>query len=173
MKLRIPASIGLLLALAPASLSGQEPPMPDHPTLREGFLAWDRGDYPAALRAYLEALDAPGGDAHVREVALLTGELYQVIEVERDGRSVRVDVTDNQETVGDLIDIINIRGADIGVSAALNSHRVDVSAISHQRRAQFVGGMKESYPGDALQFLNLAHLGRLHFYFKSKVRNVV
>lgn len=64
--------------------------MPDHPQLRDGFLAWDRGDYPTALRAYLDVLNGPSGAEHVREIALLTGEIFRVIEVAADGTNVRV-----------------------------------------------------------------------------------
>ena len=47
-------------------------------------LAWARGDYPAALTAYLRILDA-SGDGAVDDIALRTGELYQVTEVTTDG----------------------------------------------------------------------------------------
>ena len=77
-------------AASAATLAAQAPPMPEHPTLREGFLAWDRGDYPEALRAYLEVLNGPEGASHVEEIALLTGEQYRVVEVARDGSGVRV-----------------------------------------------------------------------------------
>ena len=64
--------------------------MPEHPTLREGFLAWDRGDYPEALRAYLEVLNSRDGAEHDEEIALLTGEMYEVTEVTVDGTSVAI-----------------------------------------------------------------------------------
>ena len=73
-----------------APLAAQAPPMPEHPVLREGFLAWDRGDYPDALSAYLEVLNGPDGASHVEEVARLTGERYRVVEVAPDGSRVRV-----------------------------------------------------------------------------------
>ena len=62
--------------------------LPDHPVLREGFLAWDRGDYHIALERYLEVLNGPGGEGHVPEIAALTGELYQVDELTTDGASI-------------------------------------------------------------------------------------
>ena len=89
----VPAcAVALLAVLAGCAtpLLGQAPPMPDHPTLREGFLAWDRGDYPAALRSYLEVLNGPEGAAHVEDIALLTGELHRVTEIAPDGSGVQV-----------------------------------------------------------------------------------
>jgi hypothetical protein len=69
-----------VLAISAAPLLAQIPAMPEHARLREGFLAWDRGDYPQALRAYLEVLNSRDGAAHLEEIALLTGELYGVTE---------------------------------------------------------------------------------------------
>ena len=62
--------------------------MPEHPMLREGFLAWDRGDYPDALRAYLEVLNSRNGAEHLEEIALLTGEIYDVAEVSVHGTGI-------------------------------------------------------------------------------------
>ena len=79
-----------LLATSTPIVLAQEPPMPEQPTLREGFLAWDRGDYPAALRAYLDVLNGPDAAEHLEEIALLTGELYRVTEVAVDGSRVAI-----------------------------------------------------------------------------------
>ena len=59
------------------------------------------------------------------------------------------------------------------VRITLYSHGIDLSPIALQSRAEFVGGMIESYPGDALQCLDLAGLGRFHFHFKGEVGDVV
>jgi hypothetical protein len=67
----------LAFLIAPAATS-------DTP-LQLAHLAWARGDYVAALSAYLRILDAPQGDAALEEIALRTGELYAVTEVARDG----------------------------------------------------------------------------------------
>ena len=88
--------------------------MPEHPTLREGFLAWDRGDYPEALRAYLEVLNSRDGAEHVEEIALLTGELYEVTEVAVDGTRVAIapdgstgifEVVEDGTTVTKVVDL--------------------------------------------------------------------
>jgi aminopeptidase YwaD len=54
---------------------------PDDARLQEAYVAWDRGDYPDAIQAYLAVLSAPDGVRHVEEIARLTGELYVVDEV--------------------------------------------------------------------------------------------
>jgi hypothetical protein len=51
--------------------------------------AWDRGDYPVALKAYIEILGGPEGEAALKEIALQTGELYRTRELTTDGRSPR------------------------------------------------------------------------------------
>jgi Tol biopolymer transport system component len=53
-------------------------------------LAWERGDYPEALRRFSALLESSSGDRYVEEIALLTGELYRTTELTRDGRGVRV-----------------------------------------------------------------------------------
>ena len=53
--------------------------------LQAAAVAWDRGDYTAALKLYLEILDSPGGPAALEPIALQTGELYKTIELTRDG----------------------------------------------------------------------------------------
>lgn len=82
------SGFALLVALA-VPVAAQTPPMPEYPALREAYLAWDRGDYPAALRGYLEVLNGPDGARHLEEIALLTGELYRVTELAPDGAEVR------------------------------------------------------------------------------------
>jgi hypothetical protein len=84
------AGLLTLLVLDAQAARAQHPPMPEHPQLREGFLAWDRGDYPLALRAYLGVLEGPDGATHLEEIALLTGELYRVTEVAPNGAGVTV-----------------------------------------------------------------------------------
>ncbi|MEO8681564.1 MAG: M28 family peptidase, partial [Vicinamibacterales bacterium] len=51
--------------------------------------AWDRGDYPAAVKAYIEILSGPESDAHFEAIALRTGELYRTRELTADGRAPR------------------------------------------------------------------------------------
>ena len=48
-------------------------------------LAWERGDYPAALRGYLRLLDSPDADAVLESIALRTGEWYRSTELTPDG----------------------------------------------------------------------------------------
>ncbi len=53
--------------------------------LQNASLAWDRGDYIAALSTYLEVLKGAPADADLEAVALQTGELFQTTELTTDG----------------------------------------------------------------------------------------
>ena len=68
------------------TVSGQQAPRPDFDT---ATLAWDRGDYVAALSAYRALIAAPGGEQWLEPVALQTGELFQTREVTADGANPR------------------------------------------------------------------------------------
>jgi Tol biopolymer transport system component len=54
-------------------------------SLRLADLAWERGDYVAALSGYLRVLDSPTADTALESIALQTGELYRSTEVTTDG----------------------------------------------------------------------------------------
>ncbi len=58
--------------------------------LEEAYYAWDQGDYAIALEAYLAVLNGIDGDRLKDEIALLTGELFEVTELAADGSDVRV-----------------------------------------------------------------------------------
>lgn len=78
----------LVLAAAPSPLSlpaGAQELQAPSPALEAPFFAWEEGDYIRALEGYLAALLAPGGERHLREIALRTGEWYRVTEVAPDG----------------------------------------------------------------------------------------
>lgn len=83
---RIAWTAGLITALL-AAASGQQPPKPD---LETANLAWDRGDYVAALSAYKALLTAPGGEQWLEPIALQTGELFQTREITADGANPRI-----------------------------------------------------------------------------------
>lgn len=53
--------------------------------LTDALSAWDRGEYPAALHAFLELLDSPDAAAVLAPIALHTGELYTTVELTADG----------------------------------------------------------------------------------------
>lgn len=53
-------------------------------------LAWDTGDYIRALDEFESLLKSPEGGRFFEPIALITGELYQVREITRDGRSIRI-----------------------------------------------------------------------------------
>ena len=53
--------------------------------LQAAALAWDRGDYVAALTTYLQVLDSPQADASLETIALQTGELFHTTELTADG----------------------------------------------------------------------------------------
>ncbi|MDA0312242.1 MAG: M20/M25/M40 family metallo-hydrolase [Gemmatimonadetes bacterium] len=84
----VAAAVALLSVGAP--LQAQEPRMPDDARLHEPYLAWDRGDYPDAVRGYLALLRGADGLALSDQIALLTGERYKVTEVTKDGTVVAV-----------------------------------------------------------------------------------
>jgi len=76
---------GLVAALL-TTVSGQQAQKPGFDT---ATLAWDRGDYVAALSAYRALIAAPGGDQWLEQIALQTGELFQTREVTADGANPR------------------------------------------------------------------------------------
>jgi hypothetical protein len=53
--------------------------------LESAALAWDRGDYVAALTTYLEVLEASPTEADLEAIALQTGELFHTTELTTDG----------------------------------------------------------------------------------------
>jgi hypothetical protein len=53
------------------------------------YHAWDAGRYPEALERLQRLLQAPGADAFLEPIALLTGELYHAVELTTDGRAPR------------------------------------------------------------------------------------
>ena len=53
--------------------------------LTDADLAWDRGDYPAALTAYLALLDGPNAEQVLPSIAAQTGEPFHTIELTADG----------------------------------------------------------------------------------------
>ena len=81
----IACAAGLIVALL-TSTSGQQAPKPD---LVTAGLAWDRGDYVAALAAYKALLSAPGGEQWLEPIALKTGELFRTREITADGSNPR------------------------------------------------------------------------------------
>jgi len=87
--------MGLTAALAAFLAALLAPPavaqLPEDPRLQDAFLAWDRGDYPAALEGYLAVLDGADGADHVAEIAALTGEVFEVTELTDDGDDIVVD----------------------------------------------------------------------------------
>jgi Tol biopolymer transport system component len=76
----------LLLSVAFVPLSGSPGASAAADTpLTIADLAWERGDYPAALTGYLKLLDSQDAASVLESIALRTGELYQTIELTRDG----------------------------------------------------------------------------------------
>jgi len=84
--MRYPLTLLCLLALGLGALpAGAQ--LPEDSRLQDAYFAWDRGEYDDALAGYLQVLTGPGGEAHLEEIALLTGELFRVDELAFDGRS--------------------------------------------------------------------------------------
>ena len=59
----------------------------DDAPLDAAALAWERGDYVAALTTYLQVLDSQNGDEAFEAIALQTGELFQTTEITADGNA--------------------------------------------------------------------------------------
>jgi Tol biopolymer transport system component len=56
----------------------------------QAWLAWDAGDYVPALEGFKTVLQQPGGEAYFDRIAVITGELYRVTELTRDGAQPRL-----------------------------------------------------------------------------------
>src|SRR5687767_3969649 len=96
MKLHVPLTALLLLGAVPATFAVNNELQQEGNGTRRGVSsltdahdAWAQGDYIAALNSYIAILNAPGGDAHLDEIALQTGELYRSVELTTDGRNPR------------------------------------------------------------------------------------
>jgi hypothetical protein len=61
----------------------------DNAALQQAHLAWDRGEYVAALSAYLDLLRRSPDEATIESIALQTGELFTTTELTRDGNAPR------------------------------------------------------------------------------------
>lgn len=79
----------VVLLLAPAVTIGAQQPTPDG-VFEEARLAWERGDYPTALRAFDRLLAGPTASAYLERIATITGEWYRTTELTTDGRAVRL-----------------------------------------------------------------------------------
>ena len=82
---RLAAGIPVLCVVVSLSLGGDD----GDAALREADLAWDRGEYVAALSAYLKLLASPDADRRLESIALQTGELYTTTELTADGGAPR------------------------------------------------------------------------------------
>jgi len=87
MPLRLAIFAVLALTALASPLAAQDRPwtLPDDPVLLDGYLAWDRGEYPTALEHYLAALEADASPDRIAEIAQLTGEAFTTTEVAVDG----------------------------------------------------------------------------------------
>jgi hypothetical protein len=79
-----------LLAACAATASAQAPTGTATGPVAEAEAAWQRGDYPAALRTLRTALRGPDAERHRAAAALLTGERYRVDSLAADGRNARL-----------------------------------------------------------------------------------
>jgi len=69
------AAVSLLLFVSFIPLSGTPSAPASEDTLAAADLAWERGDYPAALAGYLKLLDSSDAASVLESIALRTGEL--------------------------------------------------------------------------------------------------
>jgi hypothetical protein len=82
---RLAGFMALLLITGWVGLSGTS----GDARLQDADLAWDRGDYPTALKGYLALLTAGAPDDIIEAIALQTGELFKTIELTADGGAPR------------------------------------------------------------------------------------
>ncbi|MDP2916286.1 MAG: M28 family peptidase [Candidatus Aminicenantes bacterium] len=87
---RIHRTIPVIFFLLVAILAFSSPP--DQLTERydAARLAWDTGDFVRALEEFQSILKSPDGSRFFESIALLTGELFRVAEMTKDGRSIRI-----------------------------------------------------------------------------------
>jgi len=86
MRMRRIAWAAVAVSALLTTVNGQRAPRPD---LETAMLAWDRGDYVAALTAFKTLLRAQGGEQWLEPIALQTGELFQTREITPDGSNPR------------------------------------------------------------------------------------
>src|SRR3954464_9542326 len=72
-------------AIAAVVFGAAAPGGPNDNPLDTAALAWDRGDYVAALETYLRVLHSSPTPSEIEAVALQTGELYRTTELTTDG----------------------------------------------------------------------------------------
>jgi Tol biopolymer transport system component len=77
--------LGVLLICVPVTTAAQD----TQAQYDSASAAWDRGDYPDALRRLERVLRSADGSRFLAPAALLTGELYSTTEIAPDGRSLR------------------------------------------------------------------------------------
>ena len=87
MRLRPAAVVALLAILCVRPASAQTTSASE---LETANLAWDRGDYVAALEIYARLLQSPQAAQYLEPIALQTGELYRTREITPDGRTPRM-----------------------------------------------------------------------------------
>jgi hypothetical protein len=88
-KIILLALAGLLALGLPARMGFGPAQDADDEDFDQARLAWDIGDFPAALKAFRDLLNGPAGDRYFERIALITGELFQVREIVKDGRMLR------------------------------------------------------------------------------------
>ena len=76
------SAVLVIAALSAPRIAG----VPSSP-LEQATLAWDAGDYPAALTAYLQILEKNPDEATIETIALQTGELFTTHELTTDGEA--------------------------------------------------------------------------------------
>lgn len=84
----------LIFSLGARQASGGAPDQP----LQDAHAAWDRGDYPRALKAYLALLTTSSDQGLFEQVALQTGELQETTELTSDGGAPRFSPDGRQVT---------------------------------------------------------------------------
>jgi hypothetical protein len=84
------APLAALAAVLALPFRAQAQPSSDSTAFGAAALAWERGEYPLALRTMTRLLQSPGGERHRAAIALLTGERYRTDSLAPDGRALRV-----------------------------------------------------------------------------------
>ncbi|MES3630808.1 MAG: M28 family peptidase [Longimonas sp.] len=89
-------SVGFGLALLVLCAGWSSPPDDTQTLFDDARIAWDEGAYPEALMGFQAVLDEEDGERFFDDIALITGELYETVEIAPDGRNLTFSPTGEQ-----------------------------------------------------------------------------
>ena len=148
--IRFAALFAALAATTAGALRAQLPPLPSVP-LRTAYFAWSEGRYGDALDEYLRILDVARDPDLLDEIAVLTGELYEVHEVTTDGLDIQV--APDGSTLGYRVDSDSVPRVHVVRVGSAGTAPVPVAVVDAVR---FALG-----PGERFAYLTLGDEARL------------